>query len=53
MSFWDSKLIKDAENGVLPQVPVSIEPASIIMLSLALLTVGVVLILISNIFKHK
>ena len=53
MSFWDSKLIQDAENGKLPEVPVAIEPASIIMLSLALLIVGVTLILIHNIFKRK
>ncbi len=53
MSFWDSKLIKDVENGKLPEVPVAIEPASIIMLSLALLIVGVIIILVNNIFKHK
>ncbi len=53
MSFWDSKLIKDAENGKLPEVPVTIQPASIIMLSLALLIVAIIVILINNIFKHK
>lgn len=51
MSFWDSKLIKDAENGKLPEVPVTIEPSSIIMLSVALLIVGMILILARKIFR--
>lgn len=51
MSFWDSKLIKDAENGKLPEVPVTIEPGSIIMLSVALLIVAIIIILINKIFR--
>ncbi len=53
MSFWDSKLIKDAENGKLPIITVTIEPASIITLSMALLILAIIVILINNIFKHK
>jgi hypothetical protein len=50
MSFWDSKLVKDMEQGKLPEVPVTIEPASIIMLSVAFLMVAIIIILIQKIF---
>ena len=40
------------ENGKLPEVPVTIRPASIIMFSLALLIVATIIILVNNIFKH-
>ena len=51
MSFWDSKLITDMENGKLPEVPVTIQPSSIIMFSLALLIVATIIILVNNIFN--
>lgn len=52
MSFWNSKLVKDLENGKLPQVPVVIEPASVIILMTSLLIVGLILILTYRIFKR-
>ncbi|HQN16678.1 MAG TPA: hypothetical protein PLC90_10000 [Bacteroidales bacterium] len=51
MSFWDSQLIKDLEKGKLPQVPVTIEAKSIVILSLAILAVGIILMLSYRIFK--
>lgn len=51
MSFWDSKLVTDAENGKLPEVPITIENSSIVKLALALVIVGIIIILIHKIFK--
>jgi hypothetical protein len=53
MSFWKSKFVKDLENGKLPEIPVSVENSSIIYLSVALLIVGLILILVTQIFKAQ
>ncbi len=51
MSFWDSKIMKDLENGKMPEVPVSIESETIVKLALAILLVILIAIVVSQIFK--
>ena len=52
MSFFDSKFIKNLENGKLPKVDVAIQNTSIITLSIALVIVAVIIILISKLLKN-